>query len=109
LRGIRSLYELDDRITAPCFGFRGAEHYYQTQSATQFLECIRVPALFITSQDDTFVPFRIYDHPAFQRNPCLRLVATEYGGHLGFIAQGRPRLWLDHAILEFLGELNERL
>ena len=106
LRGIRSVFEMDDRITAPNFGFQGAEHYYRTQSANQFLERIRVPTLFITAKDDTFIPFRIYDHPAFQQNPCLQLRATDHGGHLGFLAkgrpQGRPRLWLDHAIMEWI-------
>jgi len=102
LRGIRSVFEMDDRITAPNFGFRSAEHYYRSQSANQFLELIRVPTLFITAQDDPLVPFRIYDHPAFRQNPCLQLVATEYGGHLGFLAKGRPRLWLDHVIMEWI-------
>jgi len=102
LRGIRTVFEMDDRITAPHFGFSGAEHYYRTQSANQFLERIRVPTLFITAQDDPFVPFRIYDHPAFRQNPCLQLLATEYGGHLGFLAKQRPRLWLDHAIMEWI-------
>jgi len=102
LRGIRSVFEMDDRITAPNFGFSSAEHYYRTQSANQFLERIRVPTLFITAKDDTFIPFRIYDHPAFHQNPCLQLLATEHGGHLGFLAKGRPRLWLDHAIMEWI-------
>src|ERR1039457_2334062 len=52
LRAIRTVFEIDDRITAPKFGFSGAEHYYRTQSANQFLERIRVPTLFITAQDD---------------------------------------------------------
>jgi hypothetical protein len=94
---------MDDRITAPHFGFHGAEHYYRTQSANQFLDRIRVPTLFIAAQDDPFVPFRIYDHPAFRQNPCLELIATEHGGHQGFLAKGRPRLWLDHAIMEWIG------
>jgi hypothetical protein len=102
LRGIRSVIELDDRITAPHNGFASAEHYYRTQSANQFLERIRVPSLFITAKDDTFIPFGIYDHPAFRQNPCLQLLATEHGGHLGFLAKGRPRLWLDHAIMEWI-------
>jgi predicted alpha/beta-fold hydrolase len=105
LRGIRSVFEMDDRITAPNFGFRSAEHYYRTQSANQFLDRIRVPTLFIAAKDDTFVPFRIYDHPAFRQNPCLQLLATENGGHLGFLAKGRPRLWLDHAIMEWIGRI----
>jgi len=104
LRGIRSLFEMDDRITAPHNGFHGAEHYYRTQSANQFLERIRVPTLFITAKDDTFIPFRMYDHPAFRQNPHLQLLATVYGGHLGFLAKGRPRLWLDHAIMEWIGD-----
>ena len=102
LRGIRSVFEMDDRITAPNFGFSGAEHYYRTQSASQFLERIRVPTLFIAAQDDPFIPFRIYDHPAFRQNPCLQLLATQYGGHLGFLAKGRPCRWLDHAIMEWI-------
>jgi predicted alpha/beta-fold hydrolase len=104
LRGIHTVFEMDDRITAPKFGFSGAEHYYRTQSASQFLDRIRVPALFITAQDDPLVPFRIYDLPAFRQNPCLQLLATEYGGHLGFVAKRRPRLWLDHAIMEWIGD-----
>jgi len=104
LRGIRSVIEMDDRITAPHFGFGGAEHYYQTQSANLFLERIRVPSLFIAAQDDPFIPFRIYDHPAFRRNPCLQLLHTEHGGHLGFLAKRCPRLWLDRAIMEWITE-----
>lgn len=104
LRGIHSIMEMDDRITAPHCGFTSAAHYYRTQSANQFLGRIRVPTLFIAAKDDTLIPFRMYDHPAFRQNPCLRLLATEYGGHLGFLAKGRPRLWLDHAIIEWITE-----
>jgi uncharacterized protein len=108
LRGIRTVFEMDDRITAPHNGFSGAEQYYRTQSANRFLERIRVPTLFIAAKDDTFVPFRIYDHPAFRQNPCLQLAATSYGGHMGFLAKGRPRLWLDHAIMEWIGDCGTR-
>jgi predicted alpha/beta-fold hydrolase len=102
LRGIRSVIQMDDRITAPHFGFSSARHYYRTQSANQFLDRIRVPALFIAAQDDTFIPFRIFDHPAFHQNPCLQLLATASGGHMGFLAKGSPRFWLDHAIMEWI-------
>lgn len=104
LRGIRTVYQMDDRITAPHFGFRGAGHYYETQSAIRFLDQIRVPALFIAARDDTFIPFRIYDHPAFRRNPSLQLLATDSGGHLGFIARRSPRLWLNQAIMSWIAD-----
>lgn len=101
----RSLYELDDRITAPSFGFRGADHYYATQSAQNFLELIRVPTLLIQAKDDTYIPFEIFGHPAFSSNPFLRLVATEYGGHLGFLARGKRRFWADERVIEFIMEV----
>ena len=41
--GLRSVMDLDDRITAPSFGFGNAANYYRTQSALGFLDAIRVP------------------------------------------------------------------
>jgi uncharacterized protein len=35
----------------------------------------------------------------------LRLLAVEHGGHLGFIARGRPRFWLDGVVLDWMEEL----
>jgi predicted alpha/beta-fold hydrolase len=101
-RGIRSIFEIDDKITAPSFGFRGAVHYYATQSANQFLERIRIPTLVVQAQDDTFIPFEIFRHPAFQSNPYLKLVTPANGGHLGFISRYQPRFWLDGEILEWI-------
>lgn len=100
LRGINSIFSIDDRITAPSFGFQGAEHYYATQSSNQFLEQISVPGLIIQAQDDTFIPFDIFHHPAFERNRRLRLIAPRQGGHLGFISRRRPRFWVDGVILD---------
>ncbi|MDE3199069.1 MAG: alpha/beta fold hydrolase, partial [Acidobacteriota bacterium] len=35
---LRSIYEMDDRITAPSFGFGTADHYYATQSSCRVLD-----------------------------------------------------------------------
>jgi uncharacterized protein len=104
LEAVRTIYEIDDRITAPSFGFEGADHYYATQSSQNFLDRIRVPALLIQSKDDTYIPFEIFRHPAIASNPCLRLLATEHGGHLGFLNRRAPRFWLDRAAMEFVRE-----
>ena len=103
---IRTIYDFDDFYTARLFGFGTAANYYRTQSSNQFLEHIRVPALVVIAKDDPLVPFEVYDHPAFRENPCLRLVAVEHGGHLGFLARGRPRFWLDGLVLDWLAEIN---
>jgi hypothetical protein len=102
LAGLRSVIELDDRITAPSFGFGCADRYYRTQSALGFLGAIGVPALLIQARDDTFIPFRIYESDAVRCNPCLELLATEHGGHLGFLARGSPRFWADRVIMDWI-------
>jgi predicted alpha/beta-fold hydrolase len=102
LASSRNLYEIDDRITAPAFGFGNADNYYATQSSKNFLDRIRVPALIIAAKDDTFIPFEMYSHPAFVSNPNLTLVAPDHGGHLGFLARGPQRFWADQVTIDFL-------
>ena len=101
-RGIRSIFEIDDKITAPSFGFHGAAHYYATQSANRFLGRIRVPTLMVQAQDDTFIPFEIFRRPEFESSPYLKLVAPKYGGHLGFISRRKPRFWVDGEIMDWV-------
>jgi predicted alpha/beta-fold hydrolase len=102
LAGLRSVVELDDRITAPSFGFGNAANYYRTQSAIAYLDALRVPALLIQAKDDTFVPFGIFESAAVRSNPRIELIATEHGGHLGFLSRGRYRFWADHAIMNWI-------
>jgi len=102
LAGFTSVFQIDDRITAPSFGFGDAPNYYKTQSAAGYLEAIRVPALLIQSKDDTFIPFGIFESDALRRNPCIELIATERGGHLGFIGRRPHRFWVDAVIMEWI-------
>ena len=99
---VKSIWEFDDKVTARLYGFGTAANYYATQSAARYLDAIRVPTLLICSKDDPLVPIEIYDHPAFGRNPALQLLATEHGGHLGFISRRRPRFWLDSVVLDWM-------
>jgi uncharacterized protein len=94
----QSIYEIDDQITAPSFGFGTADNYYATQSAVRFLDRIRIPGLLIQAQDDSFIPFESFSHPALAANPNLRLIATKYGGHLGFVSKSVPRFWVDQTV-----------
>lgn len=101
-RKARSIYAIDDLLTAPSFGFGTADRYYETQSSKEFLDRIRVPALLIQAKDDIFIPFEIFNHPAFTRNPHLTLMATEYGGHLGFLQRRGRRFWIDEVVTEWI-------
>jgi uncharacterized protein len=102
LAGLSSVFQIDDRITAPSFGFGNALNYYKTQSAARYLDAIRVPVLLIQAKDDTFIPFGVFESQAVKSNPNIELVATEYGGHLGFIGRRPYRFWVDAAIMEWI-------
>ncbi|MGQ9916678.1 MAG: YheT family hydrolase [Bryobacteraceae bacterium] len=99
---IRTIFDFDDRITAPFFGFGNAVNYYATQSALRFVGGIRVPALLVTAEDDPMVPFELYQREEIRSNPRLRLISVPHGGHLGFLARGRRRFWLDEVICGWL-------
>jgi len=109
LQYIRNIYEFDDRFTAQAFGFGSADNYYATQSSNQFLERIRVPTLVVQAKDDPLIPFAVYDHPAITSNPHLRLLAIDQGGHLGFISKTRPRFWLDQVLVNWVGEVRNKV
>ncbi|HVT95388.1 MAG TPA: alpha/beta fold hydrolase [Bryobacteraceae bacterium] len=105
LDNINTIYDFDNEFTSVSFGFGTASRYYATQSAQNFLERIRVPTLVVQAKDDPLIPFRVYNHPAFERNPCLKLVAVERGGHLGFLSRHKPRFWLDELMVGWLHEI----
>ena len=105
LSAVRTIWEFDDRFTAPLFGFGTAANYYATQSAVHFLDAIRVPTLVLHAQDDPLVPFDVYSHPAFKTNPALNLVTTKHGGHLGFLSRRKPRFWLDRVALNWIEQV----
>jgi predicted alpha/beta-fold hydrolase len=106
---VRTIQDFDDVFTAPAFGFGTADNYYATQSSARFLERIRIPALLVQAKDDPLIPFAVFDHPAFATNPALRLVAPDCGGHVGFIARGEPRFWVDRVIVEWMEHVGGQL
>lgn len=90
---VKSIWEFDEAVTAPAFGFRDAADYYRRCSAARFLHSVRVPTLVIQARDDPFVPFEAFDLPAFRNNDSLRLVSPRHGGHVAFLAKGSERFW----------------
>jgi predicted alpha/beta-fold hydrolase len=109
LERVKSVYEFDDKFTARAFGFGTADNYYATQSANQFLERIRVPALLVQAKDDPMIPVEVYNHPAFANNPYLRLLLVEHGGHLGYLSKTKPRFWLDGVLVQWMQEVRNKV
>jgi hypothetical protein len=105
---IRTIYEFDDVVTAPHFGYGRADDYYRLASAAPLMKDIRVPTLIVQAMDDPMIPFEPFLNSGIQTNPALRLLSTRYGGHTGFLTARRAQpedldcYWAESRIVDFL-------
>ncbi|GAC1631430.1 MAG: hypothetical protein NVS4B2_15360 [Chloroflexota bacterium] len=92
VKSARTLYEFDDRVTAPVHGFRDAADYYARSSSLGYLTRIRVPTLLLNAIDDPFLPCDVLDEVriAARENPNLVVEQPEHGGHVGFVSGRLP-------------------
>jgi len=103
----RTLYEFDDHFTAPVCGFGTAERYYRACSAEQFVPDIRIPTLILAARDDPLIAFEPFERLRLPQ--AVRLVATDGGGHIGFIARrglDPDRWWMDWRLVEWVTPSN---
>jgi uncharacterized protein len=112
LRGIRSLREFDDRVTAYYCGFAGAVDYYDRASATHVIGQITVPTLVLHAANDPFILITQETRGKFLANPHVKLVETDDGGHCAFIGERNGSrneaggqddgYWAENEIVKFL-------
>lgn len=107
---VRSIREFDNVVTAPHFGFGTAENYYRIASSGPLLRFIRVPTLLVQAKDDPMIPFEPFLTYGIAENSHLRLLATERGGHNGFLAarpagDDRDEYWGESRAVQFLRAL----
>ncbi|HEV2118381.1 MAG TPA: alpha/beta fold hydrolase [Terriglobales bacterium] len=104
LRGVWTLRQFDDRITAHYCGFTGADDYYARASASRVVERIAVPSLLIHSADDPFIHILPETKARLQANPHVCYIETAHGGHCAFLAHpdGYDGRWAERTVVEFL-------
>ncbi len=103
VEGVRTLYDFDDRYTAPRNGFRSADHYYETCSVAPVLDRIETPALIVHAADDPFIPVEPF-HRA-RPSALVEIEITSHGGHLGYLSRDRfrgDRRWLEARLAAWL-------
>jgi len=108
LRGLRSIRDFDDRVTAFYCGFEGASDYYHRASAARVTERIAVPTIVIHALDDPFVTITPETRAKMLANPKIRYVETRHGGHCGFLGAARNGYdgrWAELTIQEFFRRL----
>lgn len=106
----RSLREFDDLIAGPSNGFRNAIDYYARSSSKQYLDRIHIPTLLIQAEDDPFIPFEQYH--SSKMSACCILLATKYGGHVGFVTRSsrlEDSFWAENRVVEFFRTVHKLL
>jgi hypothetical protein len=109
LRGVQSLRDFDDKVTAHYCGFTSVGDYYDRASAAHVIERIAVPALILYAANDPFVRITADTRRKISSNQNITLVETNDGGHCAFIGSpyrcdGRYNdgYWAEHEIVKFL-------
>lgn len=98
---VRTLWDFDERVTAPLHGFGDAADYYTRCSCINYLARISKPTLLVQSFDDPIIPPRALPG-AHHMSSEVQIDLSESGGHVGFASAHDP-FWLEHRILRFIG------
>jgi hypothetical protein len=106
LRGVKTLREFDDRVTAFYCDFTGADDYYARAAAANVIDRIVRPTLVIHAANDPFVRILPETRQALLANRNITYVETEDGGHCAFVGErdgdssydGR---WAEREVVEF--------
>ena len=102
LSKVKDLREFDELFTAPIGGFKDRAHYYETCSAKQYLEQIKIPTVLLTAEDDPFVSSE--DYKEAKLSPSTVLHIEKHGGHMGYLSRKNlgVQRWLDVALEAYL-------
>ena len=79
-----SLIELDDKITAPLFGFKDRDDYYRTAACFNRIPNIKRPTFFLNALDDPIIGDKSINYEVFDQNENTILGTTKHGGHIGY-------------------------
>jgi uncharacterized protein len=104
LRGVTTLRDFDDKITAYYCGFEGASDYYERSAAANVVDRIDVPTLILHAANDPFIRILPETRRKILANPNVTFVETEDGGHCSFLAEpdGDDGRWAERRVVEFL-------
>ena len=103
-RGVASLRDFDDKVTAYYCGFAGAEDYYQRSSASRVVDRIAVPTLILHAANDPFIRITPESRARIAANPHITFHETDDGGHCSFLAapNGYDGRWAERQVVDFL-------
>lgn len=103
----KSFEDFDNAVTAPLFGYKNAEDYWEKCSSKQFIPSINKPTLLINALDDSFLSESCYPINESKNHSYFDLELPKYGGHVGFNTSffRKDLLWSENRILEYINHI----
>lgn len=104
---VKSIFEFDDKYTAPIHGFKDAIDYYESCSSLYFIENIKIPTLIVNAKNDSFLSDKCYPYDSVKDHSFVYLETPEQGGHCGFPKKDKNGYyWSETRALEFISQFN---
>lgn len=100
---VSSIYEFDDKITGPLWGFSGAKDYYEKCSSIKFIGHIRCETHIIFAEDDPFISIEPLEKITIPSQVDIWI--SKKGSHIGFIGfsdKAKGFQWLDNLLLDWV-------
>jgi uncharacterized protein len=103
LRGLKSLRDFDDKVTAFYCGFDGASDYYARSAAANVIQQISVPTFILNAANDPFIRILPETRNKIESNPNITFVQTQDGGHCSYIGErdGYDGHFAERAVIDF--------
>jgi predicted alpha/beta-fold hydrolase len=102
---ISNFYDFDTRFSAPLYGFKNVEEFYDFASAGNYIEGIKRPTLLVNSLNDPMFPDDCYPNEAAENHNCFYFETPRRGGHMGFWRPGQKESWAEKRAYQFVSEV----
>jgi uncharacterized protein len=101
-RPFKNIYEFDELVTAPTWGFNNPQEYYTAASSRHKLAHVKHTCHILFAEDDPFIDHKLCLNS--KRSDTINVWLSKYGGHMGFLGwadQEHGYFWLDKLLLDF--------
>ena len=98
LSRVKNLHDFDNEYTGPAHNFGDAQGYYDTCSSKPFIKNITLPTLIILAKNDSFMRNSCYPYEIVEELDNVYLETPKYGGHVGFVQNGKYYYQEDRAL-----------
>ncbi|MBT6032933.1 MAG: hypothetical protein HOH19_10185, partial [Kordiimonadaceae bacterium] len=105
IKSARSIYDFDDKFTAPQNGFKDAPDYYHQTNGARNVKNITIPLIMIHARNDPWIPYAPYEKLMECSPDNIKVLLTNSGGHVGFHDRASRETWHDRIADEFISSI----